>query len=247
MRKKRSREGAQSRASVYALGFRDGIPIGLGYLAVAFSLGMFARSMGVGPWQGFFASLTTIASAGEYAGFSLIGADGGYWELALLIFVTNCRYLLMSCSLSQKVRPGTGTLLRLGMGTFVTDEIFGAGIARPGYCEPAYIFGLASSSVLPWALGTALGITVGSVLPGPVVASLSLALYGMFLAIIIPETRRSTIVAGVVAAGFLLSFLFSRIPPLSGIGEGMRVILLTVGIAGAAAALFPVKEAGDEA
>ena len=133
MRKKKAAENGSRPSSVFALGLRDGVPIGLGYLAVAFSLGMFARSVGVNPWQGFFTSLTTIASAGEYAGFSLIGANGGYWEMAVLIFVANCRYMLMSCALSQKVRPGTGTLLRLGMGAFVTDEIFGAGIARPGY------------------------------------------------------------------------------------------------------------------
>ncbi len=223
-------------------GMRDGIPVGLGYLAVGFSLGITAKNAGLDAVQGFFASLWTIASAGEYAGFRVIAGQGGFLEMALVILVANCRYLLMSCALSQRVRPGTGSLHRLGMGMFITDELFALNIAGEGFAEPLYAYGAAASSVLPWAAGTALGIVSGSLLPPAIVSALSVALYGMFLAIIIPPAKKNRIILGTVLLSFLISFLCARIPFFSTLGEGFRIILLTAVIASAAAVLFPVKE-----
>ncbi len=231
-----------TKGHLFARGMRDGIPVGLGYLAVGFSLGITAKAAGLDALQGFFASLFTIASAGEYAGFRVIAAQGAYLEMALVILVANCRYLLMSCALSQRVRPGTGSLDRLGMGMFITDELFALNIAGEGPAEPLYAYGAALTSVLPWAAGTALGIVSGSLLPAAIVNALSVALYGMFLAIIIPPARKNRVILGTVLISFLISFLWSRIPFFASVGEGFRIILLTAVIAGAAAVLFPVKE-----
>ena len=232
----------QSNRIAFTKGMRDGMPIGFGYLAVAFSLGIVARNVGLTPAQGFFASLFTIASAGEYAGFTLIGEDAAYIEMALVIFVANCRYLLMSCALSQKLKAGEKLLHRICVGALITDEIFGANIAYDGHLNPIYTYGVALVSVLPWAIGTMLGIIMGNLLPAKIVTALSVALYGMFIAIIVPPAKKDKTLATFIIASFLLSALFDRIQILSQIGSGLKIVILTVVIASAAAIIKPVKE-----
>ena len=226
----------------YAKGFRDGIPIGLGYFAVAFSLGIAARNAGVDPFPGFMASLLTIASAGEYAAFTTIGELGTYIEMALVIFVANCRYLLMSCAMSQRTNPKTGFFSRLAMGAFITDEIFAVSIAEPGYMRPEYTYGAASSAVLPWALGTMLGIMVGNIMPEVAVGALSVSLYGMFIAIIVPPAKKDKVVAALIVISFAVSFASGYIPFVKNLSGSIKIIVFTVLIAAVAAVLFPVKD-----
>ena len=232
--------------AAFLSGARDGIPIGLGYFAVAFSLGITAKASGLDPFQAFLASLLTIASAGEYAAFTLIGAGASYLEMAAVILITNCRYILMSCAMSQRLSPSLPTSHRIGMGAFITDEIFGASISRNGYLDPWYTYGLASTSVLPWALGTMFGVIAGNVLPASVVTALSVSIFGMFIAIIVPPCRKDSVVLGTVAVSFILSWLSGRIYLLSSVSEGTRIMILTIVIASAAALLFPVKEEADD-
>ncbi len=238
----------QNKRDYYRRGLRDGLPIALGYFVVAFTLGIAAKRAGFSPLQALLVSAVNNASAGEYAAFALIEAGASYWEVAVMTLVANARYLLMSCALSQKLRPDTPLVHRLAIGYDVTDEIFGISIAFPGYLEPWYTFGAMSVAIPGWATGTSLGVVMGSVLPLRAVSALSVGLYGMFLATIIPESRKSRIVAGLVAVSFLVSYLASRLPALAGISAGTKTILLTVVISLAAAVLFPVKEAdGDGA
>ena len=232
----------QETKTVYLEGLRDGFPIGLGYFAVSFSLGIAARNAGLNAFQGLIASLLCNASAGEYALFTLIGAGGTYLEIALVTLIANARYLLMSCALSQRISPEMKDYHRYLFGGIITDEFFGINIARPGYLEPVYYYGAISIATPLWAIGTALGIVMGNLLPGRVVSALSVALYGMVLAIIIPPAKKDRVVAVSVVLSFVLSGLFSRVPALSVISAGNRTIALTLLIAGGAALLFPVKE-----
>ncbi|MCR5296485.1 MAG: AzlC family ABC transporter permease [Clostridiales bacterium] len=223
-------------------GVRDGLPIGLGYFAVAFSLGITARNAGLSPLQGFIASFLNHASAGEYALYSLIAANAAFWEIAAVILVTNIRYLLMSTALSQKLRPETPMIQRMAAGFCITDEIFAIGIAWPGALSLTYLFSAFILADLMWSAGTMTGIIAGNVLPANVVSALSVAIYGMFLAIIIPPARKNKVIAGLVAAAFACSFAVNRISIFSGMSDGVKVILLTVAISAIAAALFPVKD-----
>ncbi len=238
----------QEKRKAFSQGVRDGIPIALGYFAVAFSLGIAARDAGLTPFQGFVASTLCVASAGEYALFTLIGARAAYLEVALLTLITNARYFLMSCALSQRIRPDMKSYHRYLIGAVVTDEIFGITIARPGPVEPAYNYGAIAVSVPAWAIGTALGILMGNLLPLRVVSALSVALYGMFLAIIIPPARKSIAVALCVVLGFACSWLCGALPAIAeALSPGTRTILLTLLLSGAMALAFPVKEAADDA
>lgn len=235
-------EQIQRRGRDFREGMRDGIPIALGYFAVAFSLGIAGRGAGLKAWQGFLISVLNHASAGEYAGITLIAATAPYWEMAVTILITNARYLLMSCALSQKFGPETSMLHRLGVGFGITDEIFGITMARPGQLEPLYTYGAMLVAIPSWALGTALGITAGNILPLRVVSALSVALYGMFLAIIIPPARKDRVVAILVALGFLTSYAAGCLPMVSQLSAGSRTILLTLLLSGVAAVAFPVRE-----
>ena len=223
-------------------GLRDGVPIALGYFAVAFSLGITARKAGLNALQGFISSVLNHASAGEYAEFTVIQAGAPYVEMALIILVTNARYLLMSCALSQRFDPKTGLLHRILVGFGITDEIFGASIARKGAVDPWYHYGAMLVAIPAWSLGTAIGIVAGNILPVSVVSALSVALYGMFLAIIIPPARKSKVVAGIIVICFICSYLASVLPIVSEISGGTRTIILTVGISAIAALMFPRVE-----
>lgn len=230
-------------------GMRDGVPIALGYFAVAFSLGIAGRNAGLTAVQGFVISILNHASAGEYAGITAIAAMAPYWELALTILITNARYLLMSCALSQRFAPETSLWHRIGVGFGITDEIFGITIARPGAIEPLYTYGAMGVSIPSWATGTALGIIAGNTLPLRVVSALSVALYGMFLAIIVPPARKDRVVGVLVILSFLSSFALGKaagVLQLDWLTGGTQVILLTLLLAGGAAALFPIREGEEE-
>lgn len=227
------------RAYGYLRGLRDGVPIGLGYLAVAFSLGITAKNAGLSPFAATLSSLLTNASAGQYAGFTLIARAAGMAEVILMTAIINARYLLMSCALSQKLRPDEPLFKRLLLGHCVTDEIFGISMAVPGALNPLYAFGALCVASPGWALGTYLGVVMGGVLPQNVVYALSVGLYGMFVAIVVPPATHSRVLAAVVALSMALSFVLDRWGIM---GEGARVIVLTLVIAGGAALLFPVRE-----
>ena len=231
---------------VFCDGMRAGFPIALGYFAVSFSLGIAARKAGLTPLQGFFASLFNNASAGEYAAFTLIAAHATYLEVAIITLIANARYLLMSCALAQRCAPGMPFYHRLIVGYDVTDELFGITIARPGYLNPFYTYGAILLAAPAWALGTAFGIMAGNALPLRIVSALSVALYGMFLAIIIPPAKKDKVVGVLVVISFALSFVCGYLPLISKLSDGTRTILLTVLIAGAAAILFPVKDTQKE-
>ena len=202
-------------------GLRDGVPIGLGYLAVSFGIGISCHTAGISAPQSFLMSLLNNASAGEYGGITVIAENSGIWMMILMTLIINARYLLMSCALSQRLAPDTPLLHRLLVGFDVTDELFG--IAIPG-----------------WSIGTLIGALAGSLLPQWAVNGFSVMLYGMFLAIIVPEGKKNHIVLGCIMASFACSLLAAKLLPM--LSEGMRILLLTIVLSAAAAILFPRRE-----
>lgn len=232
----------KEKKSCFQKGLQHGIPISLGYLAVSFTLGIAAKNAGMTAFQATITSLLVNASAGQAAGFTVIAAQGSYLEMAVMILVANARYLLMSCSLSQKLSPDTSLLHRLLIGFDVTDEIWGVSMTFPGKLNPFYTYGVILAAAPGWALGTCLGVLCGNVLPANAVSALSVGLYGMFLAIIIPPARKNKIIAGLVILSMLASYLFARLPVFSFLSSGMRIILLTLLISGIAAVLFPIPD-----
>ena len=229
-----------TKKQLFVRGMKDGIPIGLGYFAVSFTLGIAAKNAGMTALQAAVTSALINASAGEFIGFALIAANAGYLEVMIMEAVANARYLLMSCALSQKISPKTGLLHRMLMGFYVTDEIFGVSVAQKEL-KPIYSYGVISMAAPGWTIGTFLGVLMGNILPLRVVSALSVALYGMFAAVFVPPAKENKVVAGLIIISFIASFIFNKAAIFAGISSGIKIIILTIIISLIAAILFPVK------
>lgn len=223
-------------------GIQDGIPIGLGYFAVSFTFGMMAVSGGLTAWQAVLISLTNLTSAGQFAGLGIIIAGGSMWEMALTQLVINLRYCLMSFSLSQKLEKNISTGHRLAVAFGVTDEIFGVSASQEGRLSPWYNYGVMSMAIPGWTLGTLVGAVLGNVLPGFLVSALNVAIYGMFLAVIIPPAKKNRSVLGVVIGAMAISTVFSVVPVLNKVSSGFVIIITTLIVAGLAAHFCPIPE-----
>ncbi len=223
-------------------GIQDGIPIGLGYFAVSFTFGMMAVSGGLTAWQAVLISLTNLTSAGQFAGLGIIVAGGSMWEMALTQLVINLRYCLMSFSLSQKLEKNISTGHRLAVAFGVTDEIFGVSASQEGRLSPWYNYGVMSMAIPGWTLGTLVGAVLGNVLPGFLVSALNVAIYGMFLAVIIPPAKKNKSVLGVVIGAMAISTVFAVVPVLNKVSSGFVIIITTLIVAGLAAHFSPMPE-----
>lgn len=238
-----------NRRSWFLRGLRDGVPIGIGYFAVAFALGITALSNGITPVQGGVMSILNLTSAGQAAAVTMLGLGTTYAELAFTQLIINLRYMLMSCSLSQKIAPNTPFFHRLLIGYGVTDEIFGISMGVGGYVSPYYNYGALLVAAPSWALGALLGGLVGSAMPPRISSALGVALYAMFLAVILPPARKSRIITGVVLVSMLSSAALAfacQYFNWTFLSQGFRIILLTVLISAVAALLFPVRERKEE-
>ncbi|RKQ34557.1 AzlC family ABC transporter permease [Oceanobacillus halophilus] len=222
-------------------GVIDGIPIGLGYLSVSFSFGIIAATAGLHIIEAVMMSATNFTSAGQFAGVTLIASSALLMEMALTQFIINSRYFLMSAALSQKMDPKTSMVHRIIMAFGITDEVFGVSVAVKGKLNPYYTYGVMSVALPGWTLGTFLGAYSGDLLPPSIVSALSIALYGMLLAVILPPAKGNNILSALIIISMVGSWLFSQVPYLQNISSGVKIILLTFIIAGIAAALFPVK------
>lgn len=230
----------------YKSGMRDGIPVALGYFAVSFTFGMAASTSGLGILQAALVSLTNVTSAGQFSGLAIIAAGGTYVEIALTQLIINLRYCLMSFSLAQKLDRSAPGWHRYLMAYSVTDEIFALDTSLAGALRPAYHYGITCVAVPGWVIGTFIGAVSGNILPAFVISALGVAIYGMFLAIVIPPARQNRTILAVVLSAMGLSFLFSVLPILKEVTSGFVIIITTVVIAGVAAAIKPIEEKEGE-
>lgn len=236
----------ESRTTYFKKGVKDGIPIALGYIAVSFTFGIAAKKAGLTVFQAVLMSITNLTSAGQFAGVGLIAASASYLELIITQLVINMRYCLMSCTLSQKLDKDTPLIHRFLIATGITDEVFGVSACTEGKLSPYYVYGLFSVAMPGWALGTLLGGISGSIFPPRVISALGVALYGMFIAIIVPPAKENRNIAIVIVVSMISSLVFTKLPALKEISSGFRIIILTILISGAAAILFPIKGDNDE-
>ncbi|MDE7321867.1 MAG: AzlC family ABC transporter permease [Lachnospiraceae bacterium] len=226
----------------YKNGLRDGTAVALGYFAVSFAFGMEAVTKGLNILQAVLISLTNVTSAGQFSGLGIIAAGGTYIEIALTQLVINLRYCLMSFSLAQKLDRSVPSWHRYTMAYSVTDEIFALDASLDGSLKPAYHYGITSAAVPGWVLGTLAGAISGNILPSFVISALGVAIYGMFLAIIIPPARQNRTILLVILSAMGLSFLFSVLPILNKISSGFVIIITTVSVAGIAAWMKPIQD-----
>mgnify|MGYP003434480389 FL=1 len=226
----------------FSNGLRDGIPICLGYVSVAFTFGLMCTENGLPFWIAVLISLTNLTSAGQFAGTALIIAGGGLLEIGITTFVINLRYMLMSLSISQKVDAKLSVPKRMAMSFGVTDEIFGVSMQKKGNITFAYFMGLMMLPILGWSGGTLVGAVAVSLLPDMVRSALGIAIYGMFLAIIIPPARTERAIAWVIAIAGLISCMLYYVPLFNSISGGWMIIICAVVTSSIAAILWPVPD-----
>lgn len=227
-------------------GIKDGLPICLGYLSVSFAFGIEAVKQGLYFWQAILISMTNLTSAGQLAGVPIITGMLPFYELALSQLVINLRYALMSISLSQKLAPNVKILDKLVISFFNTDEIFAVASGRADLVGKHYMFGLGLTPFLGWTLGTALGSIAGNILPEIITNALGIAIYGMFIAIIVPVAKKDLAVLGTIIVASLLSVAFTFVPILNKVSSGFVIIICAVVASCIFAVVKPIKEDRQE-
>ena len=230
-----------STQSDFRRGLAAGIPIGLGYLSVSFTFGILAVMYGLHWWQAVLISMLTVTSAGQFSGIDQMRVPGQYLPMLIAQLTINVRYSFMSVSLSQKVSRHFGPLSRFFLSFFVTDEIFAVASGEKEVSR-SFFMGLALIPYLGWSLGTLLGALLGNVLPDFILSALGIAIYGMFVAIVVPELKGNTSHMVVVFLAALLSCLFYFVPVLNKIPGGIVIGICAVTAAAVGAFLFPVPD-----
>lgn len=223
----------------YVRGLKDGLPIALGYLSVSFAFGIQATMAGLTPVQAVLISFLNVTSAGQLAGLQLMAGGAGLMEMALTQLTINLRYALMSLSLSQKLDQTMTLPHRLLISFCNTDEVFVVASQQPGRVGKRYLYGLTNGPFVGWVLGTALGALAGGLLPAAVTDALGIAIYGMFIAIVLPPFRHSREVRMVVLVAVGMSCLFAWLPMFGFISGGFRIIFCAVAASALGAWLMP--------
>lgn len=230
----------------FTVGFADGIPIGLGYLSVAFAFGLYAVSSGLSVWQAVLISMFNLTSSGQLAAVPIIASLGSILELLATQLVINIRYSLMSISLTQRLGPSVRNSDRFLISFFNTDEVFAVSSARGEMLGRRYFYGIGLAPYLGWTLGTLLGAVAGNLLPESVVNALGIAIYAMFIAIILPAARadKNTLFAILTAIG--MSVLFNYAPILSSIPAGFVIVICAVAVSALFALVAPIDDGEGE-
>ena len=226
----------------FTKGIKDGIPIALGYFSVSIAFGLMAVEAGCTWVEAMLISLTNLTSAGQFAGVTVLAHMGTYIEMALTQLVINSRYALMGISLSQKVNARFKGIWRVILGFAITDEIFAVAIGQEGEISRRYFAGLAIIPIIGWTSGTIVGAVLGNIMPEIITSALGVALYGMFIAVVVPKARENMHVLAVVIIAVAISVALRYIPVFSGISAGFAIIICAVIASAAGAVFFPVKE-----
>lgn len=232
---------------MFTLGLAEGLAIGLGYLSVSFSFGILAVSSGLSWWQATLMSLLNVTSAGQVAAVGIMSASGGLIEMAITTAVINIRYALMSISLSQKTDESMTTPYRLLLANFITDEIFGVASSAPFEVNRRFMAGLAVLPVAGWTLGTLLGAIFGAIMPDIVSSSMAIGIYGMFIAIVLPVTKKDKIVMWSCLVAITLSIMLYFVPFLKdNVDSGFAIIISSVIAALVGVFMLPEEDETNE-
>ena len=223
-------------------GMKAGMPVCIGYFSVSFGFGAMAVTQGLRILHAILISATNLTSAGQFAGLTVIVSGATLLEMILTQLVINSRYALMSLALGPRLGPEVGIGKRLLAAFFNTDEIFALGMARKEKLTAAYFIGAGTVAAIGWTGGTAMGAVASSLLPESVQLAMGVLLYGMFIAIVVPQARQEKPILVSVAAALVLSCLFTWVPGLNSVSSGLAIVICTVLAAALCAVLFPVKE-----
>ena len=226
----------------FTAGARAAVPVCIGYFSVSFGFGAMAISQGLSVWHAILISASNLTSAGQFAGLTVIAAGATLLEMILPQIVINSRYALMSLALGQRFGPEVGILPRMAAAFFNTDEVFALGMTRLGKLTASYFLGAGVTAAFGWIAGTAMGALAGTVLPAGLRIALGIMLYGMFIAIVVPQARQEKPMLICLILALVLSCMFTWLPVLNTVSSGLAIVICTVAAAALCAWLFPIKD-----
>jgi len=236
-----TKRGKRLKFKEYFAGMKAGMPVCIGYFSVSFGFGSMAVVQGLSIWHAILISMTNLTSAGQFAGLTVIAAGAMITEMILTQLVINSRYALMSLAIGQRLDPSVGIGKRLVMAFFNTDEVFALGMARQGSLTAAFFLGAGTVAAIGWTLGTAMGAVASSLLPGSIRTALGVMLYGMFIAIVVPQAREEKPILLSVALALVFSCIFAWVPVLKEVSAGLAIVISTVAAACLCTLISPIE------
>ena len=193
-------------------GLIDALPIFFGYLSVGFAFGIYALKSGFPIWSPILMSLTHLSGTGQFALVKVANTGSGIFEICIAVSVLNIRYILMALAISQRLSPSISIWQRLMIAMADTDEIIAVALKSRTLVTFSYMMGLFLSSYAGWNLGTLLSALGGTLLPQCVINALGIALYAMFIAIIIPDAKRHRPMLYCISIAAILNIILKFLP-----------------------------------
>ena len=220
-------------------GFRAGLPIALGYLPIAVTFGILAKQVGLSALEATGMSLWVFAGASQFLALKLLESGVTAGEIILSTLFINFRHLLMSASLSQQLKTARGSAFVLSFG--ITDETFVVACLEKKLTG-LHFFAIILLAYLAWTAGSLGGNLFAALIPVSLVSGMTIALYAMFIGLLIPSVKKNWKPGIIAALSALIAWTLTRAVPRLSSGW---IIVITTLIASAAGILLPQAEKGS--
>lgn len=171
-------------------GARSAIGLGIGYVPIGVTYGILARTGNLSFPETMAMSLMVFAGASQFIALNLLSAGIGPVQIVFTVFMVNLRHFLMSTSLREKIDDESSVLEAI-YSFGITDETFAVSSLADGKVNSAYMIGLNSVAYLSWAGSSAAGYLLGGGLPFVLKSSMSIALYALFIGLLVPSIRKN--------------------------------------------------------
>ncbi|WP_071459096.1 AzlC family ABC transporter permease [Bacillus massilinigeriensis] len=223
-------------------GLHSGVSIFIGYLPVAMTFGLIAKATGLTLIETVMMSLLVFAGAAQYIALSLLAAGTGMLEIVLTTFIVNIRHFLMAASLNEKAERGS-VFGKVIYAFGITDETFTVASMRQKVITTSYMLGLVSISYFSWVINSGLGYLLGSGLPKILQDSMSIALYAMFIGLLVPSMKKGVKVVFLAALAACLNSIFTigKLLP-----SGWAIVAATIISAVLTEAVLYMKKGADK-
>src|SRR5690625_857559 len=212
---------------MFQKGIQVGFPIMLGYIPIAITYGVLAIQSGMSIIDLTLMSALVFAGASQFMGANMIAASASAVEIIVATFVLNFRHFVMSLSFMNEVRDRISLKGRTGLALSLTDETFAvSSLHKEEMNKDKAVFFYAAinlSAYLSWVFGSFLGGMLGEVIPEQISQSMGIALYAMFIGLLIPSVKKEMRVGLIAIIAILVNTIASQF-----VSSGWAIVLGTV-------------------
>ncbi len=198
----------ENHSSQFRKGLQAGVSIGIGYFPIALTFGLLAKTSGLSITETVLMSMIVFAGASQYISLSLIAYGTGVFEIILTTFIVNIRHFLMGATLNEK--SDHDQLIHKIIYSFgITDETFSVAATKEGQVTSGYMFGLISIAYSSWVVFSGIGHLIGASLPQTLQESMGVALYAMFIGLLVPSMKTSVKVVFLAVLGAVFNTILT--------------------------------------